>query len=286
MSAPYSSELSSVAGGDMQAVIDVAEAGTVPAVLVEKRLATIVAPNGAQLHEIDLERFQDGPARKRGTFTFHTADSFARYIKVHDDPGTAVFADITSARFTAVLNGHAPNTADDGPYPGWADHRATLTLQKTLPWLRWETANGKLLSQVEFATLIEDSAPEIVTPDAATMLELAQTFQAKTGVVFRQATVLQSGQRQMTYSEDTQASAGSGGQITIPEHIELALKPFEGGSAYRVKARFRYRLSDGRLSLGYVLDRPEDVLREAFDESFEQIEAASGAVCYLGSAPQ
>lgn len=286
MSTPTSSVDLAAIRGDMQAVIDLAESAAAPTVLCEERLATVVVPAGGQVHEINLERFGQIPARKRGTFTFHTADSFARYIKAHDDPGTAVFADITAARFTAVLNGHAPNTAADGPYPGWADHRATLTLQKTLPWLRWEAANGKLLSQVDFATLIEDSAPEIVTPDAATMLELAQTFQAKTGVVFRQATVLQSGQRQMTYSEDTQASAGSGGQITIPEHIELALKPFEGGSAYRVKARFRYRLSDGRLSLGYVLDRPEDVLREAFDESFEQIEAASGAVCYLGSAPQ
>jgi hypothetical protein len=48
-------------------------------------------------------------------------------------------------------------------------------------------------------------------------------------------------------------------------HTELGLAPFVGEDAYRISARLRYRIRGGDLLLGYRLDRPADVLRDAVD---------------------
>jgi uncharacterized protein YfdQ (DUF2303 family) len=122
------------------------------------------------------------------------------------------------------------------------------------------------MPQLEFAEFIEDHLPNFVTPSAADMLELAQTFQATTKVDFASSQRVKSGETQLTYAEQQTATAGKKGNLSIPDTFEIALQPFENGPAYKVQARFRYRIHNGALTLGYRLTRPQDVRREAFNE--------------------
>jgi hypothetical protein len=63
------------------------------------------------------------------------------------------------------------------------------------------------------------------------------------------------------------------------------VQPFEGASAFRMTARLRYRISAGGLRIGYKLDRPEDVLREAFDDVTQVVRTnlAEGVPVFDGS---
>jgi uncharacterized protein YfdQ (DUF2303 family) len=115
------------------------------------------------------------------------------------------------------------------------------------------------------------------------MLELAKSFQATKGVTFRSDKRLDNGQVQVLYEETIEAKAGQRGEMTVPPVFVLALQPFEGSDTYRVQARLRYRISDGTLTIGYVLDRPEDVIRAAFDDVLAEIETTTELTAYRGT---
>ena len=63
----------------------------------------------------------------------------------------------------------------------------------------------------------------------------------------------------------------------------LALAPFEGTAAVEMRASLRWRLNDGRVTLGYRLQRPDVVLREAVDLLIDQVEAELELRVLLGT---
>lgn len=224
----------------------------------------------------DLETGQDRPNRKTGAVSTTEADSFIGYLAKHALPETEVWANLDRATITAVINAHLGQTGDGvEDYAGWGDHRATLQLRLTDDWKDWASNDKQWLTQTGFSEFVEAHLPNFATPDGATMLELAQSFRANTSVKFESSKRLTSGQTKLEYREDIDAKAGARGDITIPETFTLALQPFEYGNGYKVGARLRYRITGGELRLGFILDRPKDVLRDAFDGVVARVEGAT-----------
>lgn len=255
-----------------QAVIDAATRAAKPAEL-DGRFFTVVSPDGAvKVVDLDAERdkaeYAHKPRRKTGDYRVHDAESFVAYLAKHADPDTEVWADAVAAKITGVLDA---NTAAGGPRH--EEHRVIYGVLLTEAWKTWAKYDGHLLDQQVFAELIEERATDVVTPSGADMLEIAQTFKATIGVNVESSKRLSDGQRQFEYRETVDAKAGKAGRMEIPETFVLGLRPFEGADAFKVTARLRYRLTDGALRIGYKLDRPEDVLREAFLSVVQKVEA-------------
>lgn len=160
----------------------------------------------------------------------------------------------------------------------WPDH-----LLATPEWTAWTALNGKWLTQEDFAEHILDTASDVVMPSAADLLEMAETFVATKSLNFKSGSRLRNGQRQLTYVEVIDAQAGPAGNVTIPESILLRLAPFDGAEPVEMGARIRYRINDGALRLGYVLDRPDLVLRAAFAEVVAAIEGQTGITALWGT---
>jgi uncharacterized protein YfdQ (DUF2303 family) len=272
------------AGGDAQAVIDIALEASTGIGLDEGEVRAFVVPAGARVQVVDQEPLLAHPRRAKGTVRLFTPAALVAYVKRHIDTSTTIWADVERRRIAAILNDHEGGGAgpDASSYPGWRDHQALLELRHPPPWRRWMARNGRIGTQQEFAEHIEESLSDIVTPPAAEMLELAQSFQAAKSVAFRTDRRLQSGQVQLTYEETIEAKAGQRGEITIPQTFRVALQPFEGMDLYSVEARLRYRLRDGQLAIGYVLERPEDIVRAAFEEVTGQIGEATGVDVWAG----
>ena len=211
------------------------------------------------------------PARKTGTLTFTDPMSLIGYLGKHEEPSTEVYADDRACTITAVINAHG---ASEAGLPGYADHKAVLTMRRSEDWKDWTKNDGQLMAQALFAEFMEDHLPNFVDPTGADMLELAQTFQATTKVDFASSQRVKSGETQLVYSEQQSASAGKKGSLAIPDTFAIGVQVFERGEAYKVQARFRYRINDGRLLLGYRLTRPRDVLQTAFDEVVETVTSA------------
>lgn len=255
---------------DAAAIVTTALAAAEPRIIdPDGRFVALITPPEAAYHLVDLDaerqKTAGRPHRKLGSVTVRDAGSFVGYLGKHSTADTEVYADVERLAILGVINAHGRDQA------GYGDHRVTLALRKTPAWKAWEALNGKQLPQASFAEHLEDRLVDIVRPTAGELLEVVQTFQAATKVAFESSTRLASGEVQLVYREDVAATAGRKGQLTIPETFELALVPFEGSPAYKVTARLRYRIGDGRLTLGYALDRPEDVLEAAFRDVCQDV---------------
>jgi uncharacterized protein YfdQ (DUF2303 family) len=246
-------------GGDTQAVAALAQQALAPKEVQPGGIYLVATADG-RIERVDLT----GPehtgaiARKTGRTVVRDAASFLTYWAKHHDDASEVYSDVEQLTVTAVLDAHS---ADE---PGFGDHRLHLQLRRTKAWEAWLALDGKLVTQEQFANFLEDHLPELVDPDAATMLEIAQSIKATTKAEFQSGTRLQSGERKFIFTEETKTSAGSKGDLTIPEVFEIAVAPFEGAAAYKMRARFKYRLGSGQLALGFKLEQPEERAKAAF----------------------
>lgn len=260
---------------DAKTIVDTAIASVFPHLIDPDQRYTVVVPDGGTLEVVDLDGKRDAPRRTKGTYTVSNVDSFIALAKGQASDATTVWVNEAARTVTAVIN-DATSAA-----PAWADHRVVLALALTPEWEHWTRGDGNLMDQQAFAEHIEDGLSEIREPDAATMLEIAQSFHASTNAEFRSAQRLSNGQVQVQYDEEIKASAGQKGELEVPQKILLGIAPFVGEEPYAVDARLRYRLGGGKLRLGYKLDHPERALRDAIELIAEKLRGEFDRV-YVG----
>ena len=226
-----------------------------------------VVPAGFALTALDAERYQANPRRARGGVTVDRTESFITYVNRFATSAAIAYVQPDGPRVVAHLNDHMPVELDD-LLPGWADWTATLAWRTTTAWQHWMKYDRQMLTQEQFAEHIEEGMRAIVDPDAATLLEIAQTFKAEMTAQIAQARRLQSGEVRFTWNESIDATAGRDGDLVIPSTITLVLAPFEGAERITVDARLRYRIGTGanrQLQIGYLLDNPQQILRDAVE---------------------
>lgn len=206
--------------------------------------------------------------------------SLLDYINEHtDDHGICttgsgtleVWAD--DNRVTAVLNGGT----------GWGDHTATLRLQSSPEWAAWTHADGNYYEQDVFAEFLADRLYTIAEPDGAQLLEICQTLTGRTNVKWRSQAILANGQRQFGWEEQIDAKAGDKGQLTIPDHLTLVLRPYLGSEPVAVVTRFRYRIRGGEMALGIRLQEADKTLEDAFTAVVAQVQAGVPVIVRRGT---
>ncbi|TFD47598.1 DUF2303 family protein [Cryobacterium sp. Hh11] len=232
-----------------------------------------VADQDGGVRIIDTDQYGPGPRRATGRRIVTDAYSFVTYLDRHATDQTEVFADKVASTVIAVLDS---NTGFDKPN-GWQGHTVKLELVKTIPWLAWlardltTVGTPAWFNQAQFAEFIQERATDCVTPDSATLLELATSFQANNKVDFKSAVNTGSGQINLGFDETITAKAGQKGNIPIPTELKLRLRPYIGGPIYNVTAQFRFRLNGGDLRLGFAIVRPQDILDAAFTDIVDEI---------------
>lgn len=247
--------------GAVDAIADLGAAAQEPTALQPGGYYVVATRDGG-VRQVDLtgDQWRDAPKRKAGTTVVRDVDSFAAYWEKHADDHSEIYADRDRLALTAVLDAHEAES------PRWGGHRLVLQLKHSDAFADWAHSSGQLRSQDVFADFIEDNRSAVVDPPAADLLELAQNFQATTKASFKGGVRLQSGERQLSYVEEVEASAGKRGDMVIPDHFTIGVLVFEGAEAPDViTARLRYRIEDGRLRIGYILDQLGDVVAGAFE---------------------
>lgn len=241
-----------------------------------------LVPDGYTVETVDLPHPPD-PRRIIGTVDLDTHGALADYVNEHDDAGHArVYADLGRLRLVSVINDDC-----DG-IPDWRDHRAVVDLQPTPEWTAWTGADGKLVDQLQFSEFLEQHAHEIISPDAATMIDVARTFQAHRDVSFRQAVRPQDGTIQVQFDETSEGRAGRGA-IDVPDTFIVRAAPFYGADEVEITARFRWRLDGaGGLRVGFALLHVDRIRRHAFDRVIDDLDAllASDREVRLGRPPE
>ena len=225
-------------------------------------------PKGREVQS--LEQFRATPRDIRTTVRASDAESFIDYYERFSTDHSVIYCDIKAGIFQAHLDYHQPTHAANDC------HLLTLAVEPTPEWTTWLGVDGHSLSQTEFAGHIEDNIDEIVDPDGATMLEIAQSLTATTKVNFTSGTRLTDGQAQISYVEEINGSAGPKGSLKIPATITLGITPFRGADPYALAARFRYRINHAELFMWYDLKRPEKVFEAAISDVAALIVTGTG----------
>jgi uncharacterized protein YfdQ (DUF2303 family) len=253
---------------------------------LELRLYGVDGSGGHRLVEtVDLEKVRDAPRSKRGEVKVATPAALVTYAERHtDEECSTLWAELDAGRLTVIINDHGSDL-DGTAEPGWADHRVQMQLQRPLPWQAWTALNGKALSQVELAEFLEEHLLDVVDPDGSTLLEVTQTFHATAGATFKSAVALSSGEQRLVYEEDVQASAGRNQQTEIPTDLTLRLAPWLGVDPVEVRAKFRFRVRDGHLSLSVRLLNLEEVSRAAVTDAMQLVAGQLALPAIEGTPP-
>lgn len=266
-----------------------AESPVAHAIDRDESLIVRTVPNDQTIRTVDLERHLGQPRRTRGTATVTDPADFCTYVTRLEGTKTTVWANEDDHTVTALFNDHGETEDEDAEgFAGWRDHTATLRLKVDRDWAEWMKCDGELGSQEWFAAFLEDNARLIVDPDAATMFEVARSFQARSNADFSRAIRVDNGDVQMTWIEQTDAKVNSPvkGTFEVPASFTVRLAPFIGTPMQQLTARLRWRLREGRLSIGYALLRPDLVVREAFQDVVATVAGSVHSPVVLGVAPK
>jgi len=255
-----------------------------PALLGGKELGwgTFMVPGEGLVTHDETDRLPD-PARPTGTIQVYDPESFMLALAQRQDgirPSVA-YADDGAKTLTAILND------DKGDAAGWRDYRVEMVQRRTPEWVAWLAFDGKYLPQEEFAEMLEERARQVVEPDAATMLEIAQTLQGTLKADWSAGHRLQSGARQLKWSETISASGGESGTLEPPASFVVRLPLFQGDGTNTTDVRIMFRFRIGPpFKLGYKIPDADFLEREAFDASVAMVREATGApTIILGPAP-
>lgn len=219
--------------------------------------------------------------------TFRDVKSFIAYVNRFKDARAQLFADERKGTIAAVFDYHS--TEEDAEFAGEIGipmrcaHVATFTAEAPQEWKEWKALDGKGQSQEAFATFIENQAPFIVRPDAATMFEIARQLQASAGYQFSKVTRLDNGQVDFSYVENIEGRVGPKGSLPVPKDFDVTLAPFVGCERRQVTARLRYRIDGGSLLLWFDLFRTDDIQRAAFEGILSKVQDEVGIAPYIGA---
>jgi len=245
----------------------------------------LLAPTDYTMH--DIEKYMSKPRRKSAKVTIGNTDSFIDYVKRHGSlTDSTVWCDADfragNIKLVAIINDHG----EKADQQDWRDHTATYIPAYSTEWLRWfgGDGKGKALSQVEFATFIEQNLKDIAgaegMPSGAQMLEMALNFEANQEMRFKSAMRLQNGAVQISYVENDDDQTLK--KMEMFDKFSIGIPVFWAGDSYRIDARLRYRARDGRVNFWYELIRPEQVLEDAAKGLVKQVKDGVGRPLFYG----
>jgi uncharacterized protein YfdQ (DUF2303 family) len=268
-------------------IIGIALAAAQPHELEPGKYYAVATANG-QVEEIDLttDEYRDYPRRIDRKIELTDVRSLTAYWDKFATAASECYADADSALIKAVIDAHSG--VDHNPdFPAdWCQHIATCKLTLSAPLSMWLANNNKPMGQERFAEWVEDHITFIVSPPASDLMELAESFQATSTAKFQSGFRVRDGQRRLAYIESNEASM-RGGELPVPTAMTLALPIWRGDTETTTfTARIRYRPNTpeaGKLSICYILDRPDDIIADAFRAAVATVTDHIGRPVFAGS---
>jgi Uncharacterized conserved protein (DUF2303) len=173
-----------------------------------------VVPAGSQVVNLKEYQYPHGlpPERIVAHPKFDSAMSFCSYVNSFKDERTRIFGTQTAFSFTAMLDYH-PAGAGESRKPEFVSHRATFTMKTSEQWNIWMRFHDKLVPQVDFAEFLEDNRADIIQPDGATLVEIAEDLQAASEVNFASKVNRVNGGAVLSFTENKERDDSDSGNL-------------------------------------------------------------------------
>lgn len=252
------------------------------------------APKLAGVKEL-LEPYRTAPERRAGKAKVDTLQSFIDLANRHKDDHSVIFADtsLPEPKLTAVIDYHQTDHV-----ARFAQHTIEYGFPITDEFKAWAAGNGKKFDQSEFAAFLEDRIAELASPLDTERSEYEEKFKVKIGVPneivelsrglkvyvnsqFKTATTLQSGEAELSFSEEHRDAKGD--KLIVPGLFMIQVPAFDDGESLRIPARLRYRPAGGSVTWFYQLYRPDFWLRQQIKNDLERAAKETGLPAYEGA---
>lgn len=255
-------------------------------------------PKGSQIISLalEMEKYRRAPKRRLGTAKALTLDSFIEMTNRHKTEHSVVFAntDWTKPSFTAVIDYHeveAQGAANFGK------HRVLYDFPLSEEWKAWVEKDGEAMSQLEFATFLEDRIADLSSPTEAEKIELERVFSTTVATPSEliqlsrklqvhvenkvaNAHTLQNGTGQIVWEE--QHKGADGRPLIVPGIFLLSISPFFMGERARIPVRLRYRVS-GALTWFFQVYRPDVHVTDRVRTDLDIVQKRVDRPCYEGA---
>lgn len=275
----------------------------------------VLTPKGAQPLDPRLwDEYRANPLYRAGTAVLTQLPSFIALVNRFKFDNSAIFAvdDLKEPSLTAIFDYHPENVDADGvihPEPVQSmRHKATYAFPLSKEWQAWFAKDSKPMSMGEFAAFLEthivdvsddpvtawsDQAQRFAKANRATttdsiatptrLVDLSLKFRIYETAESCEAVNLTSGETQLTFvSEHKQAD---GKPVDFPKLFSIIIPIFARSAVfYRIIARLRYRLANGKPVFWFELWRPDLTFEQAFNEAIEQVSAETSLPIYIGTA--
>ncbi len=266
----------------VEAIAKLAEAGVQFRDVEPGEIVAAVLRPGWSVQTYDAESAGDAPRRLRGVTNLGDVESFLAHVAEFGG-GLTRLERVERYTWRAPYNGPKRGADESGwtaevAEPGWDDFAAVLDVKLSRQFQRWIGHDGLLIGPVEFAEMLEDRIGDIADPDAADLIEMAQTLEGRVDAQWQAGHRLKSGARNLVYSETVTAHGRTldGGEMRVPDSLVLRLPVLEHGPEETVAARLRYRVVQGKLSIGYQIIDLDGIIDTAAAAITEQLIEATG----------
>ena len=226
-------------------------------------IPTVVLPDSSKV--VNLEQFQAGRSRFRGSYATHSLADFSAYVADRAAPGARGF--INQDEMSCILLFNLGTVA----VPGHADDRAILKLKATAGYTAAQSIGGRGITQKDLCDWIEDWH-QYLTPvdDTGAAIPVAKAIAA-----VRTITIKATSESETTVGE-TSASRSAMDQIearskeTLPVALQFRTIPFEGLTEQQITLRLSVITSGAQpvLKLRWV---GEEVQREDIAQEFKAV---------------
>lgn len=247
-----------------------------------------LVPPSAQLNVLEgviarADQRAPAPREINGKATHQELESFIAHANRFKTEHSAVFADTSAVKLTAVYDYHKGPAA-----PAWGRHRSEYTCPLSEQWKTWTTHSGQKLTQEVFAQFIEDHLDDLASPVGngedkdlpmpAEVLTMARNLVIRSKGEFSRTINPTTGEGSLVCRNENETTS-----TRIPRAFLLGIPVFEAGALYRVEARMRMDMSSGRPIFAYVLYRPEEIKRDAFGEVRKAVIDKTSLPVFAGS---
>jgi len=211
----------------------------------------------------DLAQFLPAPMRKPRACSFETIASFVAYVNRFKRLESSIY--VRGSAFVAEIDHPA---ADDLT---WGDHTASIALAPSEALATWKANNKKPLTQEQFAELLEQCALDIVTPQAAEILEIVQELHVtKSSSVT--SSIRSSGKQTLSFNSEQAVRGNKYAYVEVPTSFEIRIEPFKGHEmTCEIRAFLRVRLREDHPVFVFDFHKFEERVDEALNEIVETV---------------
>lgn len=257
-----------------------------------------VVPKGMELKSIKsfIDEVADAPERTVGTATLTTLASFIAHLNRFKRDESAVFAnDSKQPSLTSIID------YDSKDAPAFGEHCGHYAFPLSPEWQAWWRIDGTQLSQQQFAHFLEDRITDILPLELHSagvkelakendisvaarlpLLTLARGLSINVESKIANHTNLSTGEGVIAY-EEAHKDGATGAPLKIPTGFVIAVPLFQGGDAYPMLVRLRYRVSDRKVTWTLSLFNAQKVISFAVADAVAVVAKETGVPVFMGS---